>query len=346
MMGLDLYTEIVNTIRSNGIRGCQNVLEEKYPLISTLTLGSILGTYVQRKMKSNHSKHNTPEKIEEYYKRYCHSVSMKEAPGIILRLSDEIQICPVLVARFILESYLREHQKREIDKYNSLNAVSSNDDRGGPGLGQISESPRPRTSTTEETETTAQSPCPNYLSNFAVLRQEVSRLLKDTTQIEDRDLAYEVYLCTVHDDHYGPLPDTIKQSIGAEYEQILKEKLSNLQIWFVDENVLRKQGYDKTPDFKLEVPIAISGQVINWIESKALFGDEETHRNYLEDQYISYWNRFGPGLVIYWLGHVDTLNMNTTSGILIRDQLPDDIVHMKTANQDLDLELPLARNGT
>jgi hypothetical protein len=41
-----------------------------------------------------------------------------------------------------------------------------------------------------------------------------------------------------------------------------------------------------------KICIAVDGQVINWIESKALFGDEEVHRGYLKDQLYSYWNRF------------------------------------------------------
>lgn len=40
------------------------------------------------------------------------------------------------------------------------------------------------------------------------------------------------------------------------------------------------------------LPLAIDGQVVNWIESKALFGDEEIHRGYLKDQLFSYWNRY------------------------------------------------------
>lgn len=64
-----------------------------------------------------------------------------------------------------------------------------------------------------------------------------------------------------------------------------------LGLAFRDEEHLRKNGYDKTPDCKLEVPVAIDGFVINWIESKALFGDEDAHKDYMKNQYLSYWNR-------------------------------------------------------
>lgn len=40
------------------------------------------------------------------------------------------------------------------------------------------------------------------------------------------------------------------------------------------------------------VSSAIDGKVITWIESKATFGDEETHQNYVKDQLTSYYNRY------------------------------------------------------
>lgn len=60
---------------------------------------------------------------------------------------------------------------------------------------------------------------------------------------------------------------------------------------FRNEEHLRRNGYDKTPDLKLEVPIVVDGKVVNWIESKALFADQDNHNEYMKNQYLSYWNR-------------------------------------------------------
>ncbi|KAI8424998.1 hypothetical protein MSG28_006888 [Choristoneura fumiferana] len=113
---------------------------------------------------------------------------------------------------------------------------------------------------------------------------------------------------TMNDNQYGPYADLVKQSIGLEYELRLERELRLLNITFSDENILRSRGYDKTPDFKLDVPIAVDGFIVNWVESKALFGDEENHSGYLKDQLMAYWNRFGPGLLIYWFGYLETLD--------------------------------------
>jgi len=313
----------MKTIRAQPkLRECQTALEDKYPTVSTFTLGSIFNSYVQRKMKLNHSRHNTPDKIKYYYEKYLKAVESKEVPGIILRMADEIEICPVLVARFILEAYLKDHQESVIQKF-------ENDKNKEPGkMVENMES---------TTEGQSQALASSQPVSQAVIRSEINRLLRDTTQIDDRDLAYEVYLCTIHDDHYGPMPDTIKQSIGQEYELILKDKLDELGVTYVPENDLRQHGFDKTPDFKLETPIAIEGRVVNWIESKALFGDEETHQTYLKEQLMSYMNRFGPGLVLYFLGFVDTLEANTVPGIFIRDHFPNSVVFLNPKDVDTDL---------
>ncbi|KAL2099232.1 hypothetical protein ACEWY4_005712 [Coilia grayii] len=80
-------------------------------------------------------------------------------------------------------------------------------------------------------------------------------------------------------------------AIGQEHEVLLRDKLREKNLSFLDENQLRAKGYDKTPDIILEVPVAVEGHVVHWIESKASFGDDHSHRTYLNEQFWSYWNR-------------------------------------------------------
>ncbi|XP_069861846.1 CDAN1-interacting nuclease 1 isoform X5 [Dipodomys merriami] len=154
----------------------------------------------------------------------------------------------------------------------------------------------------------------------------VSSMLRDPSQIPDGVLANQVYQCIVNDCCYGPLVDCIKHAIGHEHEVLLRDLLLERNLSFLDEDQLRAKGYDKTPDFILQVPVAVEGHIIHWIESKASFGDECSHHAYLHDQFWSYWNRFGPGLVIYWYGFIQELDCNRERGILLKACFPTDIV--------------------
>ncbi|KAJ8299642.1 hypothetical protein KUTeg_023702 [Tegillarca granosa] len=156
----------------------------------------------------------------------------------------------------------------------------------------------------------------------------VTQLMKDPSLISDPVLATEVHECVLSDDQYGSLVDSIKHSIGHEYEFKLKYNLDSHGIPYIGEEQMRARGYDKTPDTKLEVPISVDGHIVNWIESKASFGDEYSNKTYLKDQYWSYWNRFGPGMVIYWFGFIDELNCLQDKGIVLRDSFPENIVKL------------------
>ncbi|KAF5909596.1 hypothetical protein DAT39_000714, partial [Clarias magur] len=121
-------------------------------------------------------------------------------------------------------------------------------------------------------------------------KQVLNSMLREPSLIPDVQLARHVEQCTINDCCYGPLVDCIKHTIGQEHEEILREKLREINLSFLDENQLRAKGYDKTPDIILEVPIAVEGHIVHWIESKASFGDEHSHRTYLNEQFWSYWN--------------------------------------------------------
>ncbi|KAM5129569.1 CDAN1-interacting nuclease 1 isoform 1-T1 [Mantella aurantiaca] len=158
----------------------------------------------------------------------------------------------------------------------------------------------------------------------------LNSMLRDPSLIPDSVLANQVQQCIINDCCNGPLVDCIKHAIGYEHEVLLREKLMEKNLAFLDEDQLRLKGYDKTPDFILEVPVAVDGHVIHWIESKASFGDESSHRTYLQEQFWSYWNRFGPGLVIYWYGFIEELDCNRERGILLKDEFPSDIVTLSS----------------
>jgi hypothetical protein len=40
---------------------------------------------------------------------------------------------------------------------------------------------------------------------------------------------------------------------------------------------------------KLVAPIGVCGRMVNWIDSKASFGDEHSHKMQASDQFQRYW---------------------------------------------------------
>ncbi|XP_049962252.1 CDAN1-interacting nuclease 1 isoform X1 [Schistocerca serialis cubense] len=317
-MKLEIYNEIISIIREyDGAKVCpwrevDSILKQRFPDVSADTLGSIYSLEYQKKMKKNHQKFSkTGEKL---YKKYQKEADSGEKPGILLRLADSIDLSPALLARIILE----QHQEQGSDEEEVCFPTIHHNRLQLPV--QI------RIVCSAQQILWNCSPQDHKLPSAS--KNTITKLMRDTTLIKNKDLAYEVYLCVIHDDQYGPVTDCIKHSIGQEYELRLQRMVRNANIPFKDEEQLRTCGYDKTPDVKLELPMAVDGFVVNWIESKALFGDEANHKTYIKEQYLSYWNRFGPGLVIYWLGFVDTLEYISEKRFIIRDTFPNNITLM------------------
>ncbi len=158
----------------------------------------------------------------------------------------------------------------------------------------------------------------------------ISNIIRDNHLLKDGRLACEIMECCSLDEDYGPIIDTIKNLSGSEHEMKLEAILKAKGIAFIKESELREKGYDKTPDFKLELPIFLndSGRVISWIDSKGTFGDETSHSEYYETQFKFYLNRFGSGLVIYWLGYVKELEVRNCSmanrSVVVCDDFPSD----------------------
>ncbi|CEG40017.1 uncharacterized protein PHALS_10240 [Plasmopara halstedii] len=93
----------------------------------------------------------------------------------------------------------------------------------------------------------------------------------------------EILECINQDAIGSPFADRVRHSTGIEYEYLLLQTLCNRQLVYESEDTLREKGLSKTPDVRLLLPIgvknAVSGEmhVVNWIDSKAMFGDQHTH---------------------------------------------------------------------
>ena len=133
-------------------------------------------------------------------------------------------------------------------------------------------------------------------------RGEASQVFKNPKLLSDLRLQQEVAAAVEADAYQGPHVDTCKRLIGLEYEDLLEQKLRAQGVPFLTEEQQRLRGDAKTPDVLLPVPLLVRGRVVNWIDSKAMFGDPTTHSEY-GDQFRAYVNRFDAGLVIYWFGY-------------------------------------------
>mmetsp|Transcript_36937 Transcript_36937/g.37241 ORF Transcript_36937/g.37241 Transcript_36937/m.37241 type:complete len:260 (-) Transcript_36937:731-1510(-) len=139
-------------------------------------------------------------------------------------------------------------------------------------------------------------------------------------------LALEVLDAIDVDPFFGPRHDISKGVMGFEHELMLEQSLLAMGIPFETEEQLRMRGTSKTPDILFSCPMGVKvpiqknkhtpqqgyqcresvdyeWKVVCWMDSKALFGDINTHHNDTLPQAEGYVHRFGPGLILYWFGH-------------------------------------------
>jgi len=127
---------------------------------------------------------------------------------------------------------------------------------------------------------------------------------------------------------------------GVEAEKSIASWLGENGCGFYNENELKTQGYDKTPDFLLTVPIIVQFEdtdesdgekepdmLINWIESKSMFGDRENIVSHYKDQLEPYFQRFGPGIIIYEKGCIDEMRRDfSNQSIKVVVDFPKNII--------------------
>ncbi|KAK5577849.1 hypothetical protein RB653_002797 [Dictyostelium firmibasis] len=245
------------------------------------------------------------QKRTKIYKQICHKktpnirqyyLSFMNNGSTFLELSGQLGLSTSIFARQIL-SYIIENDQDCLFIDNSRGSSEINEKKTETDLYKL---------LTEIKDTTI----------------IIKKIYKNPSLIENLKLRKNIYQSIYNDDNCSPLINQIRSSTGSEYEYLLQEKLFKLNIPYLTESQLRKDGYPKTPDIKLEVPISFKGFIINWIESKASFCDDNNLK-ITRDQIIGYRNRYGPGLTIYWFGYIDDLNNLQDDGVYITDKFPD-----------------------
>lgn len=134
--------------------------------------------------------------------------------------------------------------------------------------------------------------------------------LNSPAKLQNRRLGLEIVQALDKDPFFSPRAHNLQLEKGRLGEEIIARWLKAHKIDFLTEEQLREQNITKTPDFLLPEPITIDGMKISWIESKAIFGDEQEHKHYTKKQFSHYEQMSGNGLVVYWYGFLDTLENN------------------------------------
>jgi hypothetical protein len=137
-------------------------------------------------------------------------------------------------------------------------------------------------------------------------RKEFWEYINEPDIARNKDLRDELIEVRNADLVYSPEANERQRQRGLWGESLLQEWLDGQDISYRTEEVLRGV-YEKTPDALLDEPMMFNGKKINWVESKASFGDNTEFRFNSKKQLIPYTNLFGPGVVVYWLGCLDDL---------------------------------------
>lgn len=149
-------------------------------------------------------------------------------------------------------------------------------------------------------------------------RKHFWRMLADIDNVEDIRLHEELKEVCRTDAIYSPEGTARQYERGRWGERRLQEWLTKRGIPFRTENEVRSQ-FEKTPDTVLGEPMDYNGSKVTWIESKATFGDPVEVRRHVQRQLRPYTEIFGDGMVVYWFGYAEDVDLELPNGVTILD---------------------------
>ena len=155
------------------------------------------------------------------------------------------------------------------------------------------------------------------LSAMGFSRRKVKRLALGSERTGDERLDAELAEAQAKDFVFSRRAHERQRLRGELGEEIVKAWLQSRGAAFISEDSMVKAAGAKTPDF-LVSGLRVLGMRVRWVESKAVFADEEEHRLYMKRQLSHYIENFGPGIVVYWYGYVDSI-LGENKDLLILD---------------------------
>lgn len=241
--------------------------------------------------------------VEQYEAMKCLILNvMKE--GRKIRTSDcddsefEIEAIISLHSQLLLRQ--RKNEVRSVDGGNTMRTIAAH----------IKSSPKDRTSLLRISNELGIGgyKAAKVAVDFVLGRNvALPQIIENPLLIADENLRREILECIMSDPLCSLECDQQRECSGKEYESLLTQQLLARNMCFETEAALRNRGKPKTPDILLLIPMGVIDiqrnsskvdekqptprpHVINWIDSKGMFADEETFEENCE-QLKSYVNR-------------------------------------------------------
>jgi len=148
-------------------------------------------------------------------------------------------------------------------------------------------------------------------------RKEFWNYVREPQNIANPRTRKEINEIIAADSIYSPWGNEVQVKRGQWGEAMLQSWLASQGLTYRSEKDLRGK-FAKTPDCLLDEPIIFNGRRINWIESKASFGDLVEFNKNIRGQLAKYVEMFGPGVVVYWFGYIEGMDLPEGMGIIDR----------------------------
>jgi hypothetical protein len=133
----------------------------------------------------------------------------------------------------------------------------------------------------------------SILAKKGLTKNEINRALSGQIQLEPK-LQAMIQIANTSDPVFSPKGTDYSKWRGDEGERILA-------LWLDQLNVKYERDLGKgIPDFLLKKPLELRGEKVDWIESKATFGDPRTRKS--DEKQFKRFDGYGVGVVVYWFG--------------------------------------------